>query len=127
MGVLTNPKWERFAQELAKGKSASDAYVLAGYTYHQSNAARLSRKEQVLSRVVEILERLATKTEMTLERVTEMLLEDRHDARHAGQYAAAKSAVDSIAKLHGLLTDKHEIKGDIQITKVERVIVYPKD
>jgi hypothetical protein len=32
MGGLNNPKWERFAQEMAKGKSASEAYVLAAYS-----------------------------------------------------------------------------------------------
>ena len=31
MPALTNPKHERFAQELAKGKPAYEAYVLAGH------------------------------------------------------------------------------------------------
>jgi phage terminase small subunit len=30
MPVLSNPKHERFAQELAKGKTADEAYQLAG-------------------------------------------------------------------------------------------------
>jgi hypothetical protein len=31
MGILTNPRHELFVQELAKGKSASEAYATAGY------------------------------------------------------------------------------------------------
>lgn len=31
MPVLKNQRHERFAQELAKGKSATDAYLAAGY------------------------------------------------------------------------------------------------
>ena len=40
MGVLTNPRHELFAQELAKGKSASEAYTLAGNRPCRQNAAR---------------------------------------------------------------------------------------
>jgi hypothetical protein len=32
MDLLDNPKHERFAQELAKGKSATEAYKEAGYS-----------------------------------------------------------------------------------------------
>jgi len=35
---LDNPRWERFAQELAKGKTACEAYVLAGYKANDGNA-----------------------------------------------------------------------------------------
>ena len=41
MPTLRNPRHERFAQELATGKTADAAYVLAGYKENRSNAARL--------------------------------------------------------------------------------------
>lgn len=69
MAVLKNPKHERFAQELAKGKTATEAYVLAGYKPNQPNAARLISIDMVKARVAEILGRAAEKAEITVERV----------------------------------------------------------
>jgi hypothetical protein len=43
MPVLKNPRHERFAQLLASGKTAKDAYALAGYRPSESNGAWLSR------------------------------------------------------------------------------------
>jgi hypothetical protein len=48
MGELDNPKYERFAQELAAGKTA--AYEAAGYRKHRGNAARLSANERAVNR-----------------------------------------------------------------------------
>jgi phage terminase small subunit len=54
MPTLQNPRRERFAQELATGKTADAAYVLAGYRVNRSNAARLSADQDIQKRVVEI-------------------------------------------------------------------------
>lgn len=69
MPILKNARHERFAQELAKGKSATEAYVLAGYEANEGNAGRLNRNEQVQARVSEILGRAAEKAEITQEMV----------------------------------------------------------
>jgi hypothetical protein len=110
MGVLNNSRWERFAQELAKGKSAVKAYVTAGYKPHLANPHRLSENEGIKARVAEILERAAIRTEITIEKLTEMYLEDRKSAQELGQLAVAKGATDSLAKLHGLWIEKSEHK-----------------
>ena len=47
MRELTNPRYERFAQELAAGNSADGAYEAAGYRKHRGNAARLSSRNSV--------------------------------------------------------------------------------
>jgi hypothetical protein len=52
--VLKNPKRERFAQELAKGKSQIDAYETAGYRPDSGAAARLSGIISVRARVAEL-------------------------------------------------------------------------
>jgi len=39
MPPLDNRRWERFAQELAKGKTACEAYVLAGYKREQGGSS----------------------------------------------------------------------------------------
>lgn len=73
MPVLPNPKHETFAQEVAKGKSADEAYVLAGYKRHDGNAARLRGNERVQARVDEIVGRAADKAGATVERILEEL------------------------------------------------------
>ncbi len=61
MPVLSNSKHELFAQAIAQGKSADEAYVLAGYSENRSNAARMNANERVKMRVVEILSASAGK------------------------------------------------------------------
>lgn len=56
MPALSNPKHERFAQELAKGKSAEESYALAGFSPNRGNASVLKHKQNILDRVSEILE-----------------------------------------------------------------------
>jgi hypothetical protein len=51
MGVLNNPKWERFAQELAKGITPEDAYAKAGFKAHRQNAHRLMTNDDIKARV----------------------------------------------------------------------------
>jgi len=54
--ALSNPKHERFAQELAKGKSADESYALAGFSPNRGNASVLKHKQNILDRVTEILD-----------------------------------------------------------------------
>lgn len=65
MSVLKNPKHEAFAQARASGKSADEAYQIAGFRPHRGNAHRLSTKENVKRRVQEIVGRVAEKAEWT--------------------------------------------------------------
>ena len=55
MAILPNARHERFAQELAKGCSATEAYELAGYKPSQPSAARLLSNVIVSARVDELL------------------------------------------------------------------------
>lgn len=67
MPVLSNAKHERMAQAMAKGKTATEAYVIAGYKNHDGNACKLSAK--VRGRVEEIIGKAAEKAGVTIERV----------------------------------------------------------
>lgn len=73
MPALANPKHERFAQELAKGKTADEAYKEAGYKANRGNAATLKANQSIQDRVIEILNRAATRVEITQARVLEEL------------------------------------------------------
>lgn len=69
MPVLANARHERFAQELAKGKSADDAYAAAGFKPDRGNASRLTANDNVQTRVAEILGRGAERAAITQEMV----------------------------------------------------------
>lgn len=51
MPVLKNARHEAFAQELAKGKTADEAYKLAGFKPNRGNAATLKQKQSISKRV----------------------------------------------------------------------------
>lgn len=57
MSALKNARHERFAQELAKGTFASEAYELAGFKPSSGNAATLKAKQSILERVNELIVR----------------------------------------------------------------------
>jgi phage terminase small subunit len=69
MPVLDNARHERFAQELALGKTADEAYVLAGFKANRGNATTLKAKQSIQERVAEILQRGAERAEITEEMV----------------------------------------------------------
>lgn len=108
MPVLSNPKHEAFAQELAKGKSQAEAYQTAGYKPSEPHASRLASNGKVVDRVAELLTKAAERTLVTVESLTQELEDIRVAAKGLGQNSAAVSAVMGKAKLHGLLVDKLE-------------------
>lgn len=55
MPVLSNARHERFAQELAKGKTATEAYELAGYKSNRGNATTLKQDQSISIRVNDLL------------------------------------------------------------------------
>lgn len=69
MPILSNSKHELFAQGLAQGKSASAAYIDAGYEANAGNAGRLNRNEHVRARVEELLFAGAERAGVTIDRV----------------------------------------------------------
>lgn len=73
MPVLKNARHEAFAQALAKGKSADDAYVSAGFKANRGNAARLNANESIRKRVDEIIGKGADKAAVTVARVLQEL------------------------------------------------------
>lgn len=77
MPTLTNSRHERFAQEVAKGQSATGAYKTAGYdavgASANVNAARLLRNALVRARVDEILAEGAERAGVTVEKVVREL------------------------------------------------------
>ena len=71
MPILQNPRHERFAQELANGKSGNDAYVAAGFKANRGNAGALTRQQHISTRVAELLAARETVESKGLERAIE--------------------------------------------------------
>lgn len=118
MPALENAKHERFAQELAKGNSATEAYVAAGYAANDGNAARLKGNERVARRVAEILERAATRTEVTVAAITAKLLaiaEKAETKDEASMLSVARASYMDAAKLNGLVVEKADVSGGLTV------------
>lgn len=73
MPALKNQRQEMFCQALAKGKTADEAYVLAGYKENRGNASTLKANQIIADRVAELLTRAATRVEITQAKVLEEL------------------------------------------------------
>lgn len=114
MPALSNPKHERFAQALAKGETAIAAYEQAGYAPDRGAASRLSANVSIEARVAELLNRAATRTEITVAGITGRLLKiaDKGEKLDgAAGLAVSRAALMDAAKLNGLVIDKGELSG----------------
>jgi phage terminase small subunit len=109
MPALSNPRHERFAQHLAKGHSASEAYEKAGYKPNRQAASRLLSKVDVQGRVQELQDVGAQRAEMTVEGHLDKLQELRDKALEAGQHSAAITAEQLRGKVSGYYVERHEV------------------
>lgn len=137
MPALDNDREEMLAQEIAKGSSQAVAYVNAGYPAKDNKVAaaacsRLLRKRPVINeRALELKAMLRTselneKFKGDIEELTRLFFEDRNLARQLGQPSAAISALNSIAKMHGRMTDTVKHQGDPEnpvVHEIRRTIV----
>jgi hypothetical protein len=106
MPILTNPRQEQFCQHRAAGKSLEEAYGLAGYKPHQANAERMSRFDGVRQRIEELRAEHAQTFEVTAESLKRELDAAIEFARECKQPSAIVAAINSKAKLFGLMTDR---------------------
>lgn len=108
MPALQNARHERFAQELAKGKSQSEAYQLAGYEPSEPNASRLTRNDKVQARVAELQERAAANVMLTREWVLEQLVDNAAKAKAAGDFGPSNQALNLLGKELGMFVERTE-------------------
>jgi hypothetical protein len=114
--VLT-PKQEKFAQEVASGKTQADAYR-ASYNVKpntkpettQKKASLLMKRAEIRGRVKELRKPIAVRAQLTLESHLTDLLELRKRAMEEGQFSAAISAEIARGKASGIYTEKISIE-----------------
>ena len=114
MPKLENARHELFAQALAKGETATAAYAAAGFEPNDGNASRLKGNDRIEARVSEILERAATRAEITVASLSERLLKivTRAETKSdAPMLSVARATIMDLAKLNGLVVDKREMFG----------------
>lgn len=132
MPVLENVRHERFAQELAKGKTQEQAYIDAGYSPNGARAAssKLLTIANITERVAELQSVVADKSTWDAARIINNLARYAEKgeaiAEPAGLSVARASMMD-IGKLLGLIVDKGESKQEhnVQVQVIERKIVRP--
>jgi phage terminase small subunit len=107
MPVLDNPKHEAFAQALAKGCTADEAYKLAGYSENRGNATRLKANESIQQRLEELHEIAAERVVVTREWVLARLLENAKN-NQVSNPAASNKALELLGKEIGMFVDRSE-------------------
>jgi phage terminase small subunit len=111
MPILRNTRHEMFAQFLAQGKSATGAYVQAGYKDSESarfRASRLRTNGNVQKRIDELKQKVAKKMEITQESLIAEAEEIRELAIRDKQYNAALGAVKEKGILSGKRVERTE-------------------
>lgn len=119
MPVLSNPRHERFAQELAKGKSQIEAHELAGYKPHRGNASSLAQDKSILERVSELhgerahIEQEATQKAadaLSIDKqwVMARLISNATNAAASEDYAPSNKALELLGKELGMFIDRTE-------------------
>ncbi len=74
MAILKNTRHEKFAQYIAKGMSATEAYAKVGYKPSEAHASRLAGYGKVRTRITELMAPAVEATQATVERVLQELV-----------------------------------------------------
>jgi phage terminase small subunit len=123
MGQLSNPRHERFAQELASGKSQFEAHGIAGFKAHRGNASLLAQDKSIVERVAEIqaehVEVAAKATEKAAEAlsidrqwVMARLIENASRAAASEDFAPSNRALELLGKEMGMFIDRKQLDID---------------
>ena len=100
MPILQNQRHESFAQALAQGKTADEAYAQAGYKPNRKNAWRLKTNEDIAARVAELGAKAADKAEWSAaDRL--LSLKAIHDAQTSKDPRVAIAAIAEANKMQG--------------------------
>jgi hypothetical protein len=101
----SGPRHELFAQVLAAGCSATEAYVKAGYRLNKGNAGRLKANERIRKRVEELQARnvqaQAAAVGVTIQQLRAQFAEAYEIAKELSQPTAMVAATTAQAKLAG--------------------------
>ena len=127
MPVLQNPKHERFAQAIALGMSAAQAYRQHIAKNADGDplaidpcASKLSRDDKVAQRIYELRQKVAAKVEskfnLTKDKWLDELAAIASEARQSGDYSAASGALAHIGKASAYFEpERHKMEIEVII------------
>jgi hypothetical protein len=108
MPALKNYRQERFCQLVKQGIPPYRAYPMAGYKPDDGAPYRLAGNVRVKQRMSELTKHFRAQAGVSVQSLTDELNAIAEGAAKAEQWSAAKGAVETKAKLHGLLIDRKE-------------------
>jgi len=114
---LNNQRHERFAQLIAQGKSATSAYIEAGYseTGADANASRLIGNDSVAARIQHLKAAAAQQAVVTAQMALEQLAIEMAGTGPDTSSGARTKAAELILKYHGAFTERTEQTGTVTI------------
>jgi phage terminase small subunit len=114
---LNNQRHERFAQLIAQGKSATSAYVEAGYASASadSNAVRLMENQSITERTQYLKQQAAQQAVVTAQMALEQLAIEMAGTGPDTSSGARTKAAELILKYHGAFTERTEQTGTVTI------------
>lgn len=137
MPILKNQKHEAFAQALAKGQNADEAYQAAGFKANRGNAARLKANDNIRKRVAEIAESAANRAEIDIARtLREMVRLGTSDVRRMfdengnlrpvheldDETAAAVASIEVVTRTLGKNDD-----GSVDVEHIHKLKLWDKN
>lgn len=126
-------KQEKFAQGIAKGLTQADAYREAYDCEDMKDeviyveACKLMNNHKISIRVKELKERALKRYDITIDDLIHELEEARELAKLSSQPSAMVSATMGKGKMLGLITDKKEVTGNMNVTMMPSVKVGDKE
>lgn len=114
---LDNQRHERFAQHVANGASATQAYVDAGYSEGgaEANASRLIANDKVAARIDHLKQQAAKRAVITAEWVLERLRIEAAGEGPDTSSGARTKATELLGKYLNMFSEKQEHTGEINI------------
>ncbi|NTA27412.1 terminase small subunit [Allorhizobium ampelinum] len=128
MPVLKNARREAFAQGVAKGMSATEAYAVAGYKGDRKAASNLWTNVDVRERVAELSEKAAKRAIVSASDVLIGLHDEALRTGEGSSHSARVAAWTALGKYHKLFVDKIEADVSVDLTvtdaksKLEHII-----
>jgi len=113
MPALVNARHERFAQEVAKGKSRGQSYEDCGYSCRTRDsrdaaAFRLFRNCKIRARIAELQKHAVENTDITIVGLIREAADIQLAAQRASNFSAAIAALTAKAKLAGFWIERSE-------------------
>ena len=134
MPVLNDPKREKFAQLVARGIPATEAYERAGYQRNSGNAANMRKRPEINKRIDEIQSGMAESNQQALDDylrdngidyafMIKHMLDIAMRAKEAGKYGDAAAALKDVSReLFGMFTDKKTVTVEKNVTNTSATL-----